>query len=149
MEPLQEMHRFGGADYWPWLWEQITVNDIVVIKIHWGEMDYPWVHYDIKWLFPPGSKYIWLFQHRNIIAQAASWERARRTGIWFKRQSPILRPRPSRWQVEEVIRHNRAWGRWFQSNNVQPYFIRFENLIKDPTRIVDQIFTLVQRAKEE
>jgi trehalose 2-sulfotransferase len=84
----------------------------------------------------PRPRFVWL-RREDAVAQAASWAEAIRTGRWhhWDRGYATPSPRYDRGQVDALVRElsdaDAAWSAWFEANGVEPYVLRFEDLVAD------------------
>jgi LPS sulfotransferase NodH len=90
----------------------------------------------------PDARYVWLVRD-DVEAQAASWARALRTGIWSAWGSAAGLP-PQRPDSEEVIaaaikQHNASWRVWFEDNAIEPHIIRYGDLVEDPEGVAASV----------
>jgi trehalose 2-sulfotransferase len=77
----------------------------------------------------------------DVVAQAVSWSRAEQTGFW--QDGDIARPRHEpRFDFEQIHAlvqtindHNGAWRDWFAACDVEPYRVRYEEVVADPVGV--------------
>ena len=97
----------------------------------------------------PMPRYVWL-RRRDVVAQAISWLRAKRSGVWIGPQGP-LGPLPDIERLDDLVREavgrmnaeNERWRQWFSTNDVEPLQLFYEQLDVDPTAAVTDVLSLV------
>lgn len=141
-----------------------TENEVFAARIMWGSMEelveklgavYPDIAgadlHLLKRAFG-NTRFVYL-QRTDVLAQAVSWCRAEQTNIWQETDQPESRqsvPKPSFdfEQIHELIQvineHNAAWHEWFSSLDIQPYLVRYEDLVSDPIGVTCNILDLLK-----
>jgi LPS sulfotransferase NodH len=90
--------------------------------------------------FFPDPRFVWIWRE-DFVAQAVSWARALQTGVWYGhvREQPSQEPRFDFCQIDSLVRaasaHKQAWQEWFAANELQPFGVRFEDLVLDKAGI--------------
>ena len=82
----------------------------------------------------PELRFVWLWRE-DLVAQAVSFSRATQTGEWRADDPPGRKPRFDFGQIAHLLREvkeqNEAAQRWFAANGVEPYRVRYEELVDD------------------
>jgi LPS sulfotransferase NodH len=122
-----------------------TPNGVFAARVMWGTM-----HRIVGGLdpFPPtrieldilidsfGQLLLVHVQRDDVVGQAVSWVRAEQTGYWQEGDRSSAEPRLDFDQIDELVRtnreHNAAWKTWFQRQGIEPYFVRYEDVVADP-----------------
>lgn len=82
-------------------------------------------------------------QRDDVVGQAVSWARAEQTGYWQEGDRSSAEPRLDLDQIDELVRtireHNAAWKSWFHQHGVEPYSVRYEDVVADPRRAVQEL----------
>jgi trehalose 2-sulfotransferase len=97
----------------------------------------------------PMPSYVWL-RRRDVVAQAISWLRAKRSGVWIGPQGP-LGPLPDIERLDDLVRgavgrlnaETERWQQWFSTNDLEPLQLFYEQLDVDPTAAVADVLSLV------
>jgi LPS sulfotransferase NodH len=90
--------------------------------------------------FFPDPRFVWIWRE-DFVAQAVSWARALQTGVWYDhvREQPSREPQFDFCQIDSLVReasaHKQAWQDWFAANGLQPFGVRFEDLVLDKVGI--------------
>ena len=87
----------------------------------------------------PDPHFIYLTR-RNIVRQAISLWKSRKTGLWhaldsepIKYENPAYDYREIRRYVKKIKSQNREWNQFFKANRITPLTIDYEDLLKDYT----------------
>jgi LPS sulfotransferase NodH len=82
-------------------------------------------------------------QRDDVLGQAVSWARAEQTGCWQQGDRASAEPRLDLEQIDDLVRtvreHNAAWQTWFEQQGVEPYRVRYEDVVADPRRAVQEV----------
>lgn len=84
----------------------------------------------------PNLRFVWIWRE-DLVAQAVSFSRATQTNEWRANdpRRSARQPRFDRAQIErllgEVKEQNEASRQWFAANAVEPYRVRYEELVED------------------
>lgn len=84
----------------------------------------------------PAPRFVWV-RRDDIVAQAVSWAKAVQTGRWhhWDGRGSASAPAYDRAQIDELVReaagHDAGWRAWFAANEIEPFVIRFEDLVAD------------------
>ena len=82
-------------------------------------------------------------RREDVVAQAVSWCRAEQTGYWQHGDAVTQEPRQDiaqmRLLVETIREHNAAWQAWFATQGVEPHPVTYEQLVGDPSRVIQGI----------
>lgn len=85
----------------------------------------------------PNLRFVWIWRE-DVVAQAVSGSRAIQTGVWYEadaRRSPATQPRFDFAQIHGLAReaaaHRVGWQRWFQAHGIEPFGVRYEELVAD------------------
>lgn len=123
----------------------VRATPVLLLRVMWGTM-----HRIVGGLdpFPPtrsgldilidsfGQLLLAHVQRDDVVGQAVSWARAEQTGYWQEGDRSSAEPCLDLDQIDELLRtikeHNAAWKTWVQQQGVEPYFVRYEDLIADP-----------------
>ncbi|MBD0330767.1 MAG: sulfotransferase [Thermoleophilia bacterium] len=83
--------------------------------------------------FFPNLRFLWL-RREDAVAQAVSWSKAMRTGVWYAEQHGAPAGDPS-FDFDEIAAlaaeaetHGDAWRRWFDRHGVEPFAVTYEEL---------------------
>jgi LPS sulfotransferase NodH len=120
-----------------------TANGVFGAKLMWGYLDDVLVKLrairdvggDRELLegFFPDLRFLWI-RREDTVAQAVSWSKAIRTGVWYvgDRRRPYAEPvfgfEEIRALAAEADAHNDAWRRWFEREAIEPLAITYEEL---------------------
>jgi trehalose 2-sulfotransferase len=94
--------------------------------------------------FFPDCRFVWIWRE-DVVAQGVSWARAVQTNVWYDHvgQQPTREPVFDFEQIDSLVRaasaHTQAWQDWFAANAVEPFAVRFEDLVLDKAGITRQI----------
>jgi LPS sulfotransferase NodH len=84
----------------------------------------------------PGLRFVWL-RREDVVAQAVSFAKAMQTDQWtvLDTRRPGRVPRFDFAQIHrfvgEIEAQNAAWRRWFRTNGITPFAVRYEDLVAD------------------
>ena len=85
----------------------------------------------------PEPHFVWV-RREDVVAQAVSWSKATQTGRWhgWDPLDPATAPTYDREQIAALAReataHDAGWRDWFAGIDVEPFVVRFEDLVADP-----------------
>jgi len=83
-------------------------------------------------------------QRQDKVAQAVSMVKALQTGAWVS----LAKPQTENLHYDKdliskclgfVERQNRDWARWFETHQIDPFVVTYENLIADTTGVVRSV----------
>jgi trehalose 2-sulfotransferase len=83
--------------------------------------------------FFPNLRFLWI-RREDVVAQAVSWSKAIRTGVFYAehhgrpRAEPVFDFEEIRALAAEVDAHNETWRRWFAREGIEPFAITYEEL---------------------
>lgn len=126
-----------------------TPNGVFAARVMWGTMrrivdgldTFPTTRCDLDVLIDAFGRLLLVHVQRDdVVGQAVSWARAEQTGYWQEGDRSSAEPRPDLDQIDELVRtikeHSAAWSTWFEQQGVEPYFVRYEDVVADPRRAV-------------
>ncbi|WP_223476412.1 Stf0 family sulfotransferase [Oricola indica] len=123
-------------------WE--TENGVAAIKLFPSHMSRLLNHVDLNRWFPD-IRYIWL-QRADTLGQAVSLALAAKNDDWFAHQpdKPVGRQvEASSGDVDFALRGvcqaHSFWTEYFARNDIVPFLVTYEDLAKNPERIVGEI----------
>jgi LPS sulfotransferase NodH len=144
-----------------------TSNGVFAARVMWGTLDE--IVTKLGGVYPDLSgqdlllltrafrqlRFVYLVRD-DTVAQAVSWARAEQTHFWQEgdRALPGVKPHFDFDQIHDLVRtiqaHNAAWQDWFRASGVQPHLVRYEHLVREPSRCTRQIldFLGLQPASE-
>jgi len=85
------------------------------------------------------TKFVYLGRH-DAVAQAISRLRAEQSSVWHiegdqdqaaAEDKVHYDRRAIQYYIDESVRHNSAWSRWFQNNQIVPLRLSYEDLASD------------------
>jgi LPS sulfotransferase NodH len=148
----------GGAPYRDYVDAALAStqsdNGVFCAKLHWYQ--FAWLRQQLaaetgtaadnafsEW-FPDAS---FVFLHRRDTArQAISYYRASQTQAWFdlgdgaaRRQTPDVDLQQVRWFEDVIIDHRDRWRRHFDTHDVEPLEVLYEDLAADNAATVDRV----------
>jgi len=87
----------------------------------------------------PRPRFVWL-RREDVVMQAVSWVKAVQTGQWMSGQ-PVTGE--AKFDFEEIdgLYHlarvqDGSWRRWFEAQRIEPFEIVYEELCREPERVV-------------
>jgi LPS sulfotransferase NodH len=90
----------------------------------------------------PRPRYVWLVRE-DVEAQAASWARALRTGVWSDwgdgARVPARQAESPGAIAAGLRKSNEAWSAWFRAHSVEPHIARYEELVADPEGVAASV----------
>ncbi len=91
--------------------------------------------------------YIYI-DRRDKLAQAVSMAKAQQSDSWTSLAAPKREAlRYSKQEIarcfEEANRQKSSWRRWFRDHGIKPTLIDYEDLVADPTKVVDAVIDLL------
>lgn len=125
-----------------------THNGVFGARIMWGTMDSVVQHLrdtnhdslgtDCEVLSRVfGPTHFMYLQREDIVAQAVSWAKAEQTNTWLKTEK-IPTEREVHFDFETIDRyvktvqqHNAAWTDWFETQDLTPLSLHYEDLVAD------------------
>lgn len=127
-----------------------TSNGVFSVKAHWNQYERNLLSLGLSadvW----GTDITWIgTRRRNRIAQAISFYRALETGQWrprtrlsLDRSEPKYSARAIERALENLIRQEDRWGKYFRSIGVEPYYFDFEDIAVDVDACVRKVAELV------
>ena len=139
----------GPADYvQAAIREGTTPNGVFGTKVMWPHMPtilaklrvgygdcWPSEHALLEHAFP-ALHFIWIWRE-DTVAQAVSFSRALQTNEWTvgDRRQPVSEPHFDFGQIHSLLSlvrdQNHAWRRWFATNGISPFPLRYEDLVQD------------------
>ncbi len=84
----------------------------------------------------PDVCYIWV-RREDLVAQAVSWWKAHQTSEWYSGDSRATGAEPvfDFGEIDRLVRElaegNEGWRRWFADNRIEPFAVRYEDLVRD------------------
>ena len=86
----------------------------------------------------------WIFLRRvDRVAQAVSWSRALQSGRWAAHQKfafPVVyRRRQIGRLIEQIEAQEAAWERYFQTREIEPLRLRYEDLVEDRAKVLRSV----------
>lgn len=110
-------------------------------KLHFGMFNLLFREYKIDELFPK-AKFIYI-RRKDLLGQAVSLAKARKTGSWISAQKPVRLANYSFAAIEralkDIVRDNARWEYLF-SRRGWPYFgLYYEDFLKNPAEIIEEI----------
>lgn len=117
-----------------------TDNGVFACKIMWNAMSgllerLELEHSSFEDAFP-APRFVWLIRE-DVAAQAVSWAKALQTGHWhyWDPPPPAREPEFDAAAIAALARQitddNEAWRQWFRRNGIEPFVVRFEELVAD------------------
>ena len=102
----------------------------------------------------PGLRFVWI-RREDVVAQAVSFAKARQTGQWT-----VLDPGPTgrvprfdfaviHRRVRVIEEQNAAWRRWFRTNGITPFDVRYEDLVADMEAVTRRLLDFLGVAVPE
>lgn len=96
----------------------------------------------------PDVHYVFVTREDKV-RQAVSHARALQTGRWTSRdegasgETPVFDFHQIDRLLTETIEHEAAWNAYFSEAGVHPLTVTYENLARDPQRVVEQVSSLL------
>ena len=92
----------------------------------------------------PRPRFVWV-RRESVAAQAVSWAKAIQTGHWYHwdTREPHGALAYNREQIDALAREaaagDAAWREWFAANEIQPFAVRFEDLVADTVGVASAV----------
>ena len=97
----------------------------------------------------PDPHFVWI-RRDDITAQAVSFAKATQTGRWHYlaphglRPAPIYDHRQIDALISELAAHDAAWDGWFAANEIEPFTVRYEDLVADPNGVTRRVLEFLE-----
>ena len=127
-----------------------TPNGVFAARVMWGTMPRivagldPTAARDLDALtaaFGP-LRFVHLRRY-DVVGQAVSWARAEQTGCWQHGDRATASPRADLDQIDDLVRtiaeHDAGWRGWFDRQGVEPWRVRYEDVVADPDRAAREL----------
>jgi LPS sulfotransferase NodH len=122
-------------------------NGVFGIKVHFPDLEAAMLWYPPMLRLLSPTAYIY-FQRRDKLAQAVSMAKAIQTNAWQSLDNKdctrlVYDAALIAQCLKEIQRQNFGWVRWFETNNVKPFSLYYEDLVADPVSLVRKVAKLL------
>ncbi len=128
-------------------------NGVFGMKVHFHHFEaaMSWYPSMLNLLSP--VTYIYL-NRKDRLSQAVSMTKALQTDVWSSLESDAKRtPQYNEAFIVQCLREiqqqNLSWLRWFETNNVAPFVVYYEDVVADTASVVRTIINLLGVTNEE
>jgi LPS sulfotransferase NodH len=95
----------------------------------------------------PRPRFVFLWRE-DVVAQAVSWARAAQTGYYHHWDTPAGEAKFDVDQIDVLVREASAnaasWRRWFAENDIEPFTVRFEELVANQERVTRSVLHFLE-----
>lgn len=145
--------------------QRTTSNGVFGLKFMWSQFDETYRCFATQAEFAglgmdelfarlmPGIQYIWI-SRRDQVAQAVSLSIAQQTGLWTSKHSAkeAFEPTFDYYQIHDLHQlleyQDQRWQRYFESHQIQPLRIIYEDYIGNVRQTIANILDYLQIARE-